>query len=117
MDFELYKYLDEHEATNFYFCFRWILILFKREFPFNDIKRLWEAMWSEHCASNFHLFLCFAILKEHKKEIIGRKLMFDEILKYCVDLSMKMHVVNTMKLAEDAYNNYAKIMEKYSTGK
>ncbi len=26
-----------------YFCFRWLLVDFKREFPYEDIMRLWEV--------------------------------------------------------------------------
>lgn len=34
---------ESHDSGNFYFCFRWILILFKREFHFHEIQRLWEV--------------------------------------------------------------------------
>ncbi|GFN95907.1 TBC1 domain family member 15, partial [Plakobranchus ocellatus] len=41
-DPELCAYLEAHDSGNFYFCFRWILIVFKREFHFHEIQRLWE---------------------------------------------------------------------------
>ena len=39
-----FSYISEsHESSNMYFCFRWLLIMFKREFSFPDIMRLWEV--------------------------------------------------------------------------
>jgi hypothetical protein len=35
--------LDRTDSLNLFFCFRWILIWFKREFSFEDIMRLWEV--------------------------------------------------------------------------
>jgi hypothetical protein len=39
LDSNFYNFLEEKDAQNFYFCFRWILIIFKREFKFDEIKR------------------------------------------------------------------------------
>lgn len=35
--------LDSQDSGSLCFCFRWLLIWFKREFPFPDILRLWEV--------------------------------------------------------------------------
>ena len=35
------------ESGNLYFCFRWLLIWFKREFSFPDTCTLWEALWTK----------------------------------------------------------------------
>lgn len=112
MDFELYSYLEDHDATNFFFCFRWVLILFKREFDFEQVKRLWDAMWSQYCGSDFHLFMCLSILKDGKKEIISKQMPFDEILKYCVDLSNKLDPVQTLQRAYTCYVSYKDKQEK-----
>ena len=42
---------ESHDSGNFYFCFRWLLIAFKREFSFSDIMRLWEV-----CVFYIHLW-------------------------------------------------------------
>ncbi len=34
---------ENTESLNLFFCFRWILIIFKREFDFKDIPRLWDV--------------------------------------------------------------------------
>lgn len=43
IDPQLTRYLDRHESGNMFFCFRWLLVLFKREFSQEDIMRLWEV--------------------------------------------------------------------------
>ncbi len=44
IDSKFSLYLEKNDSSNMYFCFRWILILFKREFTFPDIMRLWEVI-------------------------------------------------------------------------
>lgn len=50
LDPELHAHLAKVDALNYFFCFRWILIAFKREFSYGDVMRLWEAFWSHHMA-------------------------------------------------------------------
>jgi len=69
---DLYRYLEEQECSNFYFCFRWLLIIFKREFVHEDVKRLWDAFWSNERGENLHLFVAVGILRRYKHEIMGK---------------------------------------------
>lgn len=50
LDPELHAHLAKVDALNYFFCFRLILIAFKREFAYDDVMRLWEAFWSHHMA-------------------------------------------------------------------
>jgi len=34
---------ESKDCLNLFFCFRWLLVLFKREFSFETIQRLWEV--------------------------------------------------------------------------
>lgn len=34
---------ERTDSLNLFFCFRWILISFKREFKFEDVIKLWEV--------------------------------------------------------------------------
>jgi len=43
MDPELHAHLEKTGSLNLFFCFRWILISFKREFAFDQVIRLWEV--------------------------------------------------------------------------
>ncbi|XP_021340089.1 TBC1 domain family member 25-like isoform X2 [Mizuhopecten yessoensis] len=42
----LYAYLKEHDAGDLFFCYRWLLLELKREFPFEDALYMLEVMWS-----------------------------------------------------------------------
>ncbi|GMH45319.1 hypothetical protein BSKO_13276 [Bryopsis sp. KO-2023] len=100
LDPQLYECFERHDCLNFFFCFRWVLILFKREFTFDEVLRLWEALWTRHKTDYFHLYMCIAVLIDHRKEIIGGSFDFDTLLRFCIDLSRKIPLGQTMRLAE-----------------
>lgn len=81
VDAKFSQYLENNESSNMYFCFRWILILFKREFTFPDIMRLWEVLWTDLPCKNFHLLICVSILLMKKDDIMTNGYGFNEILK------------------------------------
>lgn len=43
-DFQMY--MKEHGANDLFFCYRWLLLEMKREFPFDDALYMLEVMWS-----------------------------------------------------------------------
>ncbi|NP_001372782.1 TBC1 domain family member 15 isoform 9 [Homo sapiens] len=94
------SYLESQDSGYLYFCFRWLLIRFKREFSFLDILRLWEVMWTELPCTNFHLLLCCAILESEKQQIMEKHYGFNEILKHINELSMKIDVEDILCKAE-----------------
>jgi hypothetical protein len=61
--------------------FRWVLIAFKREFPFDDVLRLWEVLWTNYYTNQFVLFVALAVLESHRDVIMRYLIEFDEILK------------------------------------
>jgi TBC1 domain family member 15 len=109
---QFYQYLEEKESTNFYFCFRWILILFKREFSFDDIKRLWEAIWTDQMGAQFHIFLAYGLLNEHFETIMKNDYGFDEILKFCIDLSYNIDLNKFIENGEKSFLLYQSKEEK-----
>ncbi|XP_059152380.1 TBC1 domain family member 15-like isoform X2 [Physella acuta] len=99
-DPELCAYLESHDSGNFYFCFRWILILFKREFHFHEIQRLWEVIWTDRPCANFHLIISLAILDSEKSTLMENKFGFTEILKHINDISLSIPLEDTLCKAE-----------------
>eukprot|EP00117_Sycon_ciliatum_P014210 scpid79461/ scgid14564/ TBC1 domain family member 15; GTPase-activating protein RAB7 len=85
-DMRLSDYLAAQESDNLYFCFRWLLVLFKRELSYEDTMRLWEVLWSKYLTPHFHLFCALALLLQGKKTIISKGMGFDEIIKYVNEL-------------------------------
>jgi len=67
------EYLEQNGSLNMYFCFRWILIWYKREFEFDDILKLWETLWTEYPCKNFHLLIGIAVLLMKKRRNNGVK--------------------------------------------
>ncbi len=70
---------------------RWILIAFKREFPFDDVLRLWEVLWTDYYSNSFVLFVALALLESHR----------DVILRYLVEvcpLVVCMHIYSLTTL-------------------
>jgi hypothetical protein len=43
---EFYAFLQARELTNMLFCYRWILLDFRREFTREEVFQLWETVWS-----------------------------------------------------------------------
>ncbi|XP_078534371.1 TBC1 domain family member 15 isoform X6 [Lissotriton helveticus] len=100
LDSAFCSYLESQDSGYLYFCFRWLLIRFKREFSFNDILRMWEVMWTGLPCKNFHLLICCAILESEKPNIMDQNYGFNEILKHINELSMKLDVDDVLCKAE-----------------
>ncbi|KAE8542753.1 hypothetical protein D1P53_000815 [Cryptococcus gattii VGV] len=83
----LYTHLERTDSLNLFFTFRWILIAFKREFPFDTIIHLWEILWTRYYSDKFVLFVAMAVLESHRDVIIRYLGEFDEVLKYANDLT------------------------------
>ncbi|XP_077451908.1 TBC1 domain family member 15 [Stigmatopora argus] len=103
LDPSFLNYLESQDSGYLYFCFRWLLIRFKREFAFHDVLRLWEVMWTGLPCRNFHLLLCCAILDSEKSKIMEEKFGFSEILKHVNQLSMKLDVEEILQMAESIW--------------
>ena len=82
LDPRLYMHLQKADSTNFFFFFRMLLVWYKREFPWMDVLRLWEVLWTDYLSSSFHLFVALAILEKHRDVIMNHLQHFDEVLKY-----------------------------------
>ncbi|CAH1798395.1 unnamed protein product, partial [Owenia fusiformis] len=109
MDPALCNYLESHESSNMYFCFRWLLIQFKREFSFEDIMRLWEVLWTGLPCKNYHLLICLAILDTEKATIMDNRFGFTEILKHINDLSLTIRLDDILPLAEAMHIQLAQL--------
>jgi len=110
MDPELYRHFEKAEALNLFFCFRWVLITFKREFPFDQVLGLWEVLWTDYYSNQFLLFVAFAILESHRDMILRYLIEFDEILKYCNELSMTIELDTTLAQAEVLFLSFSQLV-------
>ncbi|XP_069047925.1 TBC1 domain family member 17 [Lepisosteus oculatus] len=100
LDPELCDFLDSQDSGSLCFCFRWLLIWFKREFSFEDILTLWEVMWTGLPCANFHLLLACAILDSQRGELMGSDYDFNMILKHINELTMRLDLASVLCSAE-----------------
>jgi len=103
LDVSFFNYLESTESGNLFFCFRWLLICFKREFNFTDTMTIWETLWTKKPCKNFHLLLCASILDTQKTTIMENKYGFNEILKHINDLSLRIDLDKMMTHADTLY--------------
>ncbi|XP_076840313.1 TBC1 domain family member 15 isoform X3 [Brachyhypopomus gauderio] len=103
LDLAFWNYLEAQDSGYLYFCFRWLLIRFKRELHFQDVLRLWEVMWTGLPCQNVHLLVCCAILDSEKHKIMDRHYGFNEILKHINELSMKLDIEEVLIKSEAIY--------------
>ncbi|KAJ7956730.1 RabGAP/TBC domain-containing protein [Quillaja saponaria] len=87
LDSPLYNHLKQHECLNYFFCFRWVLIQFKREFEYEKTMQLWEVLWTHYLSEHLHLYACVAILKRYRHKIMGEQMDFDTLLKFLNELN------------------------------
>ena len=71
---------DSVGASNMFFCFRWMLIFFKREFSFDSTKRVWEALLSDFLAPHFELFFACAMVEDSRDRILRNRMQLDELM-------------------------------------
>ncbi|KAL1335071.1 hypothetical protein HN51_064033 [Arachis hypogaea] len=100
LDCPLHNYFKQHDCLNYFFCFRWILIQFKREFEFEKIMRLWEVLWTHYPSEHLHLYVCVALLKQHRNKIMWEGMDFDNLLKFINELSGQIDLDATLRDAE-----------------
>jgi len=99
LDPQLHAHLERHEALTYFFTFRWVLIHFKREFKYEEVQRLWEAMWACPFTPHLHLYLVAAVLIHHRRAILEQDLDFDGMLKFCCELSGRLELEPLLHLA------------------
>ncbi|ORX81343.1 RabGAP/TBC [Basidiobolus meristosporus CBS 931.73] len=111
MDPPMYRHLEKSDSLNLFFCFRWLLIYFKREFEYEDVMRLWEVLWTDHISRDFHLFIAFAIISQNRRIILEECTAFDEILKWANEQSMHIDLEETLCRAEILYHRFCQRVE------
>ncbi|RKP03376.1 hypothetical protein CXG81DRAFT_6527, partial [Caulochytrium protostelioides] len=80
-------HLDALQAGHLFFCYRWLLVWFKREFSSRAVQSIWEVLWTDYGTKDLLYFFALAIVTEHRDAIVRHLLNFEEVLKYINDLS------------------------------
>lgn len=104
----LHRSLEETDSLNMFFCFRWILLQFKREFSPADICEVWDAFWARSETEHFHLFFAVAAIESMRDKVISERMKFDELLRHVNELSGKFP---TSQLLAKAMLHYRRFMD------
>lgn len=65
-----------------------------------QVLRFWEALWANPHHEHFHLFVCVAVLEHHRRSIMNNCQDFDDILKFCVELSGRIPMGTVLQDAD-----------------
>ncbi|CAI4057647.1 hypothetical protein N7582_000899 [Saccharomyces uvarum] len=107
---ELSEHLNKCDSGNLFFCFRMLLVWFKREFDMQDIMHIWENFWTFFYNSQFQLFFMLAILQKNSQAILQHLNQFDQILKFFNELNGKLDWNDLMVRAELLFKKFEKMM-------
>ncbi|TYH08034.1 hypothetical protein ES288_A08G282800v1 [Gossypium darwinii] len=100
LDNPLHNHFKQNDCLNYFFCFRWMLIQFKRELEYEKTMRLWEVLWTHYLSEHLHLYLSVAILKRYRGKIIGEQMDFDTLIRFINELSGRIDLDATLRDAE-----------------
>ncbi|KAG0658383.1 GTPase activating protein [Maudiozyma exigua] len=107
---QLSDHLNKCDSSNLFFCFRMLLVWFKREFVFEDICKIWEIFWTDSYSSQFQLFFMLAILQKNSEPIMNNLNQFDQVIKYFNDLHNTMDWRDIMIRSELLFIRFEKLM-------
>lgn len=98
----------EESDPDYYSCFRWILVSFKREFTFEDIARFWEVLWTQQVGGDdLHIFVAGALLLAHRQQLLSlQRGAFDCLLRYVNDMCMRIDVDFALREGELLFRKY-----------
>ncbi|QLG74218.1 hypothetical protein HG535_0G01020 [Zygotorulaspora mrakii] len=106
----LSEHLNKCDSSNLFFCFRMLLVWFKREFEFNEVCSIWEIFLTDFYSSQFQLFFMLAILQKNSQPVIQNLNQFDQVLEYFNGLHGTMDWNDLMTRSELLFIRFRKVM-------
>ncbi|SCU96312.1 LAME_0F15830g1_1 [Lachancea meyersii CBS 8951] len=104
-------HLAKCDSSNLFFCFRMLIVWFKREFEFDDVCSIWEVFLTDFYSSQFQLFFMLAILQKNSVPVMQNLDQFDQVLKFFNELKGSMDWSDLMIRSELLYVKFKKIMD------
>ncbi|CAL8137374.1 unnamed protein product [Orchesella dallaii] len=102
LDHDLFALIRQNgDYTHFYFCYRWFLLDFKREFSYDDVFLVWETIWAaRHIASaDYGLFLALALLAYYRDIILANSMDFTDIIKFFNEMAERHDAKAILQIA------------------
>ncbi|CAF0900878.1 unnamed protein product [Didymodactylos carnosus] len=114
LDSELYEHIHRTgDFTHFYFCYRWFLLDFKREFVYDDIFRVWETIASARrlVSKRFVLFIALAMLKCYRDIILDNRMDFTDIIRFFNEMAERHDATEILRIARDLILELQKLID------
>lgn len=112
----LYSHLQKQGATNMCFCFRWLLVLFKREFAVEQVVRIWDVIFACPFSDRYEIIMTTAMLRAASDQIIDHSMQFDELLKYSNSLCAGLTSVDELLRASSEFYSFCVQQYEWSNG-
>lgn len=108
---KLSEHLNKCDSSNLFFCFRMLLVWFKREFEFKEVCSIWEIFLTDFYSSQFQLFFMLAILQKNSQPMIQNLNQFDQVLEYFNGLHGTLEWNDLMTRSELLFVRFKKVMD------
>jgi len=103
IDKDIYNHFINEKIEILFFAFRWYTLFLTQELELPDVLRLWDTILSEENLYDFMTFLCLAIIKLKRAELIAKD--FSGIMLTLQHLE-KINVENIIQYAKEIRENY-----------
>ncbi|EDR29043.1 hypothetical protein, conserved [Entamoeba dispar SAW760] len=84
----LYDYFIRNNV-NYLFCYRWIVLLFKRDFNSRDCLNVWDRIFA-YPERKLYYFICSAIILKNGDQIVEKQKGFDGMVEFLQDMHKKI---------------------------
>ncbi|XP_036989637.2 small G protein signaling modulator 2 isoform X8 [Artibeus jamaicensis] len=114
LDSELFELMHQNgDYTHFYFCYRWFLLDFKRELPYEDVFAVWEVIWAARHISSEHfvLFIALALVEAYREIIRDNNMDFTDIIKFFNERAERHDAQEILQIARDLVHKVQMLIE------
>jgi hypothetical protein len=93
----LWSRLEKLKIDPFFYCFRWVTLLYAQDFDLFDILRIWESMFSADDRLKFISFIAIAIIMACKPVILKED--FTVVLEHMQNIKEHVNVNQVVDIA------------------
>jgi len=112
LDQSLYDNIQQNgDFSHFYFCYRWFLLDFKREFCYTSVYRVWETIWAaaKVASPQFCLFVALGLVETYRDIIIDRNMDFTDIIKFFNEMAERHEDSDVLESARELVDQLREI--------
>ncbi|KAA8496311.1 Small G protein signaling modulator 1 [Porphyridium purpureum] len=111
VDSQLAQYFERTDP-DYYSLYRWVLVQYKREFPFDEICNVWELLWLDHVAAGeLHLYMAAALLVYQRDRILRLpEGEFDQIVRFVNSMLTRVDGASAVHLGARLYMRVGRVV-------